>query len=795
MLMNYIKTAFRNMRQHRVFAIINLIGLTLGLGSSLALLTYVADDWNWDGFHKNKGRIYLLTQLKTFEGADMEPTSMIAPPLAPALSEEIPEVEAATRFGARDRLIIRKEGEKYDEGLCCFADPEFFRIFSFPMDFGDRETALDRPDAILLHRKVAQRHFGDENPVGKTLVWGEDKTSIITGVYDIPEVGSHLQFNALCPTEAVIADGRPLHNWREGYVTGYVLLKQGSDPQTIAQKIPGVLDKHLEQANRTMFGLQPLQSLHLRSNHIRTTWNFGKGNILYTVSLASIALFLLLIACINYTNLATAQCVPRSKEVGMRRVIGATKKDLRIQFFSESILMVFMASILAVVVVELAQPWLSNLAGRPVSLNLMEYRTLAGILGLTFGVGLLSGLYPAFVLSAFQPADVFKRALSGLRKGRWFRRGLVVFQFVLSVFLIIGVGIIQRQIQFMQNKDLGFSHDQVMYVQISGLPAAMEHRQALKDRFGEVPGVEAVGLSGSLPGLTYARASIVPEGYNGDWAMDMVIVDDACRDVYEFRVLEGRFLSEAYPTDNLWDESQTGALVLNETAVQRLGWKNPIGKTIALENWGVRGTVVGVVKDFHNQSLHERIEPIILADLGWDAFLNLRLSTQGVTGTIAQLRSIWAEFVPDEPLPFRFISEEYERFYQSERRIGILTGIFSVLAIIIAALGIFGLTLFSTERRTKEVGIRKVLGASANNIVLLFSKEFLACVFLANLISWPVAYVFMEKWLQNFAYKTALGFWPFVLASATSCIIAMVTVSYQSIKTAATNPAQSLRYE
>lgn len=795
MLTNYIKTALRNMRQYRVFTFINVIGLTLGLAAGLALFTYVADDWNWDRFHTNKDRIYLLVQQENYEGADMEPTSMIVPPLAPVLSEEIPEVEAATRFGWRDRLVIRKDDKNYDEGLCCYADPEFLRIFSFPMIFGNRDTALDRPDAILLHQKVARRHFGNENPVGKSLVWGEERTSIVTGVYDIPEVGSHLQFSALCPIEAVIADGRRMDDWHRGYVTGYILLKPGVGPGAVAQKIPGVLEKHLGHVGNTMFKLQPLRSLHLRSNHIRTTWNFGKGNFLYTASLAAVALFLVLIACINYTNLATARCVPRSKEVGMRKVIGATKKNLRIQFLSESVLTLFVASILAVMVVELTQPWLSSLAGRPIRLSFTDFRTLVGISGLILVVGIISGLYPAFVLSAFQPADVFKRSLAGVRKGLWFRRSLVVFQFVLSVFLIIGVGVIEKQIHYMRNKDLGFNHEQVMYVQISGIPAAMEHRQALKNRFADIPGIEAVGLSGSLPGLTFARSSIVPEGSNEDWAMDMVIVDDACKDVYEFRVLEGRFLSKEYPTDNLWGENQTGALVLNETAVRRLGWENPIGKTIGLEDMNGKGTVVGVVQDFHNQSLHERIEPIILVDFGWGSFLNLRLSTEGITDIIADLRKVWEEFVPAEPFQFRFISEEYERFYQSERRIGVLAGIFSVLAIVIAALGILGLTLFSTERRTKEIGIRKVLGASANSIVFLLSKEFLICVILANLISWPAAYFFMGKWLQNFAYKTDIGPWPFVISSALACLIALITVSYQSIRAASASPAESFRYE
>jgi putative ABC transport system permease protein len=544
-----------------------------------------------------------------------------------------------------------------------------------------------------------------------------------------------------------------------------------------------------------MFGLQPLQALHLRSNHIRTTWNAGKGSFLYVISLAAIALFLLLIASINYTNLATARSVPRSKEVGMRKVIGATKKDLRIQFLSESLITAFVASILAVVVVELTLPWLSNIAGRPISLSLTDYRTLIGILGLSIVIGIISGLYPAFILSAFQPADAFKRSLSGMSRGLWFRRSLVVFQFVLSVFLIIGVGVIYRQIQYMRNKDLGINHDQVMFVQISGIPSAMEHRQSLRQRFADIPGVEAVGLSGSLPGLTYARSSIRPEGINENWAMDMVIVDDACRDVYEFQVLEGRFISREYPTDYLWEESQTGAIVLNETAVDRLGWENPVGKTIVLENWNVRGVVVGVVKDFHNQSLHERIEPIILADLGWDAFLNVRLSAEGIAHSIARLGNAWDEFVPAEQFRYRFVSEEYERFYQSERRVGILAGIFAILAIVIAALGILGLTLFSTWRRTKEIGIRKVMGASSSSIVFLLSREFFVCVVLANLISWPVAYVFMGKWLQNFAYKTSIGPWPFIFSSILAGFIALTTISYQSIRAATANPAESLRYE
>lgn len=794
MLSNYIKSALRSMKRYKVYTSINIFGLTFGLAASLALFAYVADDLGWDGFHVNKDHIFLLTQKESYEGADMEFTSMIVPPLAPALEEEIPEIEATARFGFFDRLVIKKGDLNVNERYCCFADPEFLKIFSFPMIYGDPETALDRPDAILLREEVARRHFGNENPVGKTLVWGEGRTSIVTGVFHIPETGSHLQFNALCPTSAVIAEGRPFDHWERGYVTAYILLKPKVDPEVVSYKVAGVLDRHLGRKTASEFALMPLKDLHLRSQHVRISWNMGQGNIFYTFSLAAIAIFLLLIACINYTNLASARCLPRSSEIGLRKVIGAKKGDLRLQFISESVLVALIATILAVAVVGIGKPWISSVAGRPVILNLGNEGTLTAILVLTALVGILSGLYPAFVLSNFQPSDALRRSVHGVKKGLYLRRGLVVFQFFLSVFLIIGVGVIYKQINYMRSKDLGFNPDQVIYVQISGIHSAYEHRSALRDKFSELKGIEAVGLSGSLPGLTYSRASIVPEGQSKDWAMDMVVVDDKCLDVYQFRLVQGRFFSKDFPSDRSWDQG-TGAFVLNQTAVKRLGWDDPLGKTIVDNDRGTVGTVIGVVEDFHNQSLHEPIEPIFLADLGWDAFLNLRLSVNGISETLAGLKKIWEEFVPETPFQFSFIDDDFGRMYQNEKRIGSLAGVFSALALCIAALGVLGLTSFTTERRTKEIGIRKVLGASVNSIVYLFSKEFVICVLAANLLAWPVVFILSGYWLRNFAYRTDQGIFIFVFSLIFTMTVALVTVGILAVRAARANPADSIRYE
>jgi len=794
MLSSYIKSALRSMKRYKVYTSINIFGLTFGLAASLALFVYVADDLGWDGFHVNKNHIFLLTQKESYEGADMEFTSMIVPPLAPALAEEIPEIEATARFGFFDRLVIRKGDLTVNERHCCFADPDFLKIFSFPMIYGDPETALDRPDAILLREEVARRHFGDENPVGKTLVWGEGRTSIITGVFSIPETGSHLQFNALCPVSAVIADGRPFDHWERGYVTVYILLKPKVDPKVVSFKVAGVLDKQKGRKTGSEFALMPLKDLHLRSQHVRISWNMGQGNIFYTFSLTAIAIFLLLIACINYTNLASARCLPRSSEIGLRKVIGAKKGDLRLQFIGESVLVALIATILAVAVMEIGKSWISSVAGRPVSLNLGDGVTLFAILTLTGVVGILSGLYPAFVLSNFQPSDALRRSIHGVKKGLYLRRGLVVFQFFLSVFLIIGVGVIYKQINYMRSKDLGFNPDQVIYVQISGIHSAYEQRTVLRDKFSELQGVEAVGLSGSLPGLTYSRASIVPEGQSQDWAMDMVVVDDKCFDVYQFRMVQGRFFSKDFPSDRSWDQG-TGAFILNQTAVKRLGWDDPLGKTIVDNDHGTVGKIIGVVEDFHNQSLHDAIEPIFLADLGWDAFLNLRLSANGISETLEGLKKIWEELVPEASFQFSFIDDDFRRMYQNEKRIGSLAGIFSVLALCIAALGVLGLTSFTTERRTKEIGIRKVLGASVKSIVYLFSKEFVICVLVANILAWPIVFVLSGYWLQNFAYRTDQGIFIFVFSLIFTMAVALVAVSILAVRAARANPADSIRYE
>jgi putative ABC transport system permease protein len=794
MIINYIKSALRNMRRYKVYTLINIVGLTLGLAASLALFAYVAEDLGWDGFHEKKDRIFLLTQKESYAGADMEFTSMIVPPLAPALADEIPEVEATARFGIRDRLVIAQGDLEIDERHCCFADPAFLKMFSFPLIYGDPETALNRPDAILLRQEVAQRHFGDENPVGKVLVWGNGRSSVITGVFSIPETGSHLQFNALSPLSSVVMEGRRFDSWEGGYVTSYVLLKPYADPEDVTNKIAGILDSHLGRKTSSEFNLVPLKDLHLRTQHIRVSWNAGQGNILYTLSLGAIGMFLVLIACINYTNLASARSVPRSMEIGLRKVIGAKKRDLQFQFISESVFVALIAAVLAVALVEVSKPWLSSVAGRPLHFGLGGGGTFLSILALTVLVGILSGLYPAVVLSSFKPSDVLRRSVHGVIKGMWFRRGLVVFQFFLSVFLIISVGVIHKQINFMRSKDLGFNPDQVIYVQISGIPSAYEHRLAMRDKFSELKGVEAAGLSGSLPGLTYARSNIVPEGQSEDWAMDMVIVDERCLDVYQFRLVQGRFFSKDFPSDRSWDQG-SGAFVLNQTAVKRLGWDNPLGKTITAGDLGAVGTVIGVVEDFHNQSLHEPIEPILLADLGWDAFINMRLSADGISEILAGLEKTWAEFVPDEPFQFSFIDDEFERLYQNEKRIGALAKIFSVLALGIAVLGVLGLTSFTTERRAKEIGIRRVLGASVKNLVYLFSKEFVICVLVGNLIAWPIAFILAGHWLRNFAYRTDPGLFVFAISFVFTMAVALVTVGLLVFRAAGANPAVSLRDE
>jgi putative ABC transport system permease protein len=794
MLKSYVITALRSMKRHKTYAAVNILGLTIGLAAGLALFAHVAQDLRWDGFHAGKDRIFLLTQKESYEGADMEFTSMIVPPLAPALVEEIPEIEATARFGARDRLVIRKDDHDVDERLCCFADASFLKIFSFPMIHGDPETALDRPDAICLRDEVARRHFGDENPVGKILFWGGGRRSVVTGVFTIPATGSHLDFNALSPASSVIAEGRRLDDWERGYVTAYVLLKPNADPVEVSDKIAGVMDRHLGRTSHTEFSLVPLGDLHLRTQHVRISWNAGKGNIVETLGLGAIGVFLVLIACVNYTNLATARCAPRFTEIGLRKVVGAKNRDLRLQFLSESVTVAAVAAILAVVAVELSRPWLSRLAGRPFHLNLGEGVTLFGLLALTVVVGVLSGLYPAFVLSSFRPSDVLKRSVTGGKGSAWFRRGLVAFQFFLSVSLLIGVGVVHKQVVFMRTKDLGFSPDRVIFVPISGNPAAFDHRMAMRDRFSEVPGVEAVGLSGSLPGLTYARSNFVPEGQTADWAMDMVVVDGTCFDVYRFRLLQGRFFSGDFPSDRSWGHG-SGALVLNETAVRRLGWDNPLGKKIAASDLGAVGTVIGVVEDFHNQSLHEPIEPIVLADLGWDAFLNVRLSPVGMPETLSELERIWTDFAPGAPLPFRFIDDEFGRLYQNEKRIGALAGVFTALALCIAALGVLGLTSYMIERRTKEIGIRKVLGASLKSLVFLFSKEFILCVLAGNLVAWPVAFILTTSWLRAFAYRTSPGVLVFALSLALTVVLASATIGLTTSRTAGANPVQSLRYE
>jgi putative ABC transport system permease protein len=783
MIKNYLKITFRNIQRHKFFSFINIAGLAIGMACAILILLWVKDELSYDRFHENAEEIYRV--LLNYRNSDSYGPNGPGP-LGPALREEYPEIVNSARFFFKDKSSLRYK-DKIFTGLVCGTDHSFFEMFTFPFIKGDPKNSLSGPSSIVLTEGTAKKFFGSENPVGKTLgfEWvGRWYDYTVTGVVKDVPLNSHIQFDFLLPLNFVTKSGMSIEDWDVICYYTYVLVQKGVQISALNEKIANTIKRHLPESQHTL-SLQPLTRIHL--------YGFTEGGpITYVYIFSTIAILILFVACINFMNLSTARSTGRAKEVGMRKVVGSNRLQLIKQFLGESLFLSFIALIFALMMVNFLLPLVNNLLGKELELD-FSGRLILSLIGIAVLTGISSGSYPALFLSSFQPSQVLKGTLKSGSKSPLFRRVLVVTQFAMTTILIISAIIAYKQLTYIKNRDLGFNKECIVN---------MELKAGLRNRYGTIkrellqnPNVLAVSATNASLSKRFSTNSADWEGKDENERMDMAIhsVDFDYLRTFGLEMAQGRYFSKEFPTDI------SKGIIVNETAVKMMRMEAPIGKRFFCPlpfNMSKEGKIIGVVKDFHFRSLHRKIEPLILVVApGWFTDVYVKLRSENLVETMVFLERTLKEFASDFPFEYSFLNEDIDRLYKTERRAGILIGYGSFFAVFIACLGLFGLASFTAEQRTKEIGIRKVLGASVTGIVALLTKEFTRWVLIANVVAWPIAYFAVSRWLQNFAYRTSIEPWIFLVAGMLAMIIALITVSYQSIKAAVANPVDSLRYE
>ena len=784
MIINYFKITWRNVRKHKGYSFINIAGLAIGITASVLLFLWIQDEWSYDRFHTNANELYRIL-LDPLEASTTH--EAVSPPvLAERMKESFPEVVNTVRVSTSGTLLFKQGDKAFYEGEGIFADSTFFEMFSFPFLQGDPATAFTELRSIVITEDMAFKYFGSENPIGKTLNVNNKADYKVTGIIKNVPHNSHLKFNYV-RNFALLKDlGVDTDSWGNVSFYTYVQLQKNSTARDVDEKLKTLIEK--EDPGHNLYYLQPLTQIHLRSN-----FNFDPavtGNIMYIYIFAAAAIFILFIACINFMNLATARSGTRAKEVGMRKAIGAFRTDIIKQFFGESILLSFFALLFSVIMLTLFLPLFNNLSGKELSLSHSgSIQILMGLIGIALFTGILSGSYPALLLSSFQTVNVIKNSPQFGTKGSSFRKILVVIQFSLTIIILIGTIVVHDQLSHIRNQNLGYDKDYMVCFRLRG-------------EFGEKLDVAKTELLQNQKILNFTATSSLPthigSGTSGaEWEgkpsdvriqMQLAFVDYGYLNTFRMEMAEGRFFSRDFESD------RTEGFVLNEAAIKAMGMDSPVGKRFSA--FGKDGTIIGVIKNFNYKSLHSEIEPLILTmDPKRLYYAGIRISSEDIEETIYTLEKTWNKFSAGFPFDYVFLDDRIDNLYRSEQRVGTVFNYFTILVILIACLGLFGLASFTAEQRTKEIGIRKVLGAPVSSILWLLSKEFIKWVLLANIIAWPAAYFIMDKWLENFAYRTNIGMETFFLSAASALAIALVTVSYQCMRAALSNPADSLKYE
>ncbi len=788
MIKNYAVVALRNFRRHRSFSLINVIGLAIGIAVAAFIFLWIRDELSFDRFHARACDIYRLTEEQQGADGSVFPVAVTPELLGPGLKADFPEVEEFVRVRPLGRNLLANGERRFLEGGLIFADPSFFDVFTFPLVKGDPATALAGPDSLVITESAARRYFGNEDPMGRTLRLLDRFDLKVTGVArDVPR-SSHLSFGLVGNFDFVMESlGYGGGWWNNNYFT-YVRLAPNTDPARIAEPVHSYFKK-ISPTATTFINLQPLLDIHLRSNFAIDISGASQFKAQDVRIFAAVAFFVLLIACINYMNLATARSGLRSREVGVRKVVGAGRSEIIRQFFGESLLFATFAGFVAAGLVRLFLGPFNGLTGKAVaSADLAAPPVLLFLAGSAIFAGLLSGLYPALFLSSFRPASIFRGgSLTGTRSAL-FRKSLVVVQFALSTVFIAGTLVIGSQMRYMRTKDLGYRGDAIVHFRIRGTLG--QNYQAFKEELARTSGILGVTASSDIP--TYTVHSTTAFSWEGKAADDYLLVHQFSVDYDYFETLgmtmaAGRSFSRDFPTDK-------DAFIVNETAAQRMGLEDPVGKWVALYNR--KGLIVGVVKDFNFKSLHTPVEPLVLRiEPRRDAYVLVKMKYESTAAGLEAIGRLHARYNPNHPFEYEFLDDSIGALYRSDQRFGAIVSVFTGLAIFISALGLFGLASFLIERRTKEIGIRKILGAETGGIVVLLSKDFLRWVALANVIAVPIVFLAIGGWLRSFAYRTTVSGWVFVAAAALAIGVAMLTISLHCIRAASANPVSSLRYE
>ncbi len=801
MIKNYLKSAFRNLWKNKAFSAINILGLAIGMAACIVIMLFVFYEKSFDSMHKKN--IYRLDEVQKFEGMTQpQNVALSMYPMGPTLQTDFPEIKNFTRVRQANKLDLSYGDKRIFFPTILYVDSTFLQLFDFELLQGDRREVLEKPRSIVLTEESAKKLFGNENPIGKTVTKyvGDTIRFTISGIMKNVPANSHMQFDGLA-SFSTIAGPRNMENWGGNWLVTYLELEQGTDIAALEKKFPAYLKKYMADSEGWKFYelfLQPLGRVHDSSVDITHDYiNYQKFDKGYTYIFSVIAIIILVIACINFMNLSTARSAERAREVGIRKTIGAERLQLAAQFLGESVLLSLIALVIALIITFLSLPAISDLSQRKLELPLNNLPLVLLILAGTTITGLLAGLYPAGYLSSFNPIRVLKGSIQTGKNKSTFRNGLVIAQFSGAVLLIIGTIFAVRQLRYMQTRDTGFNRDQVMTLPLNRITS--NRYDALKQELLKSSLVSSVSAAGQTLGNNLHQSGMV---FHGDSAAreltsSQVIVDPDYLTLYKIPVIAGRnFKNDG--TDN------ARAYIVNESMAKELLRDNPrasyetlIGKNYGFGGMDSAGFIAGVARDFHFNSLHHKIETLsIFCQKDWGySEASVRIGGSQASNAIGHVAAAWKKVNPDQPFEYNFLDEHFEEMYSADKAVSRVVGILTGLAIFISCLGLFGLASYSAERRVKEIGIRKVLGASVQNITTMLSKDFLKLVIISNLVAWPLAWFGINRWLQDFAYRIPMSWWVFIVAGAAAVAIAVLTVSFQAIKAAIANPVKSLRTE
>lgn len=811
MFRNYLTVTLRNLWKHKFYSIINILGLAIGLACFIFILIYVKDELSYDRYHEKADQIYRVN----FDGYAFDQDlnfAVVGAQLGPVIEEAYPEVVQYCRFRQRGAYSVRYEDQSYREEKWIFADSTLFDVFSFELVKGDPKTALVEPRTVVVTEEIARKYFGDKDPIGKGLtVNNNDNPYRITGVMKKVPRNTHFDFNMFASLSTLEESRNP--TWLSNNFQTYVVLAEGADPAAVDAKFEDLVYQYvapeIEQfMNKTYddilagggfidFSLFPLTKIHLHSDKLGELG--ANSDIKYVYIFTFIGIFILLLACINFMNLATARSSTRAREVGMRKVVGAGRPQLIFQFLSESVIITFLSLLIAAGAFALLLPYFNDLSGKELTFSEVSTPGLwAMMLGLVVLVGLAAGSYPAFYLSAFRPIAVLKgKLIKKVGQAVTLRSVLVIFQFAITVVLIVGTMIVSNQLHYIQNKKLGYEKDHVVI--LNNFYTLGNNCLPFKEEILKNPKVVNATISGALPTPSDRNSSATFLGRNPDpektHVLQLFTVDHDYIPTLEMEIVKGRAFSREHPSDSL-------AVILNESAVAMYGLEEPLGAEISTFSGGtpqnpelVTRRVIGVIKNFHYESLRSEIGPLAMFLGDNRGHLSIKVDSDNLPEFISELNKKWNEMGPGQPFDYTFMDEDFASVYEAETRIGQIFSVFTFLAIFIACLGLFGLATFTAEQRTKEVGIRKVLGASIPRIFLMLTTEVMQWVLIANILALPVAYYFMSKWLEGFAYPVSITWVTFAVALVIGLLVALITVSYQAIRAAVRNPVKALRYE